>query len=116
MNKETLKSLIWESYGEVMREMAKPNTRKVNNEISSLTKNRYFDSIPTTEMQDILDRHGFGINVETGERVMDGIFTGQEGKMSEPVSKNQKGQPNVFFTMTWYKMSSGRFEIVAYVW
>ena len=116
MNKGTLKSLIWESFGEVMREMAKPNTRKVNNEIHAFITNKYFDSIPAQEIQDILDRHGMGIDLETGERVMDGIYTGAQGEMGAPVAKNQRGVPNLFFNMTWYKLESGRYEIVAYVW
>ena len=117
MSKQILRSIIREAVGEVMREMAKPNTNKVNRELQALTTNKYFSSIPAKEIQDILDRHGMGMNLETGERVMDGIYTGREGRMSEPVGQDKKGKPNMFFTMTWYKRDeTGNYEIVPYVW
>lgn len=116
MKKPELKFMIREAVGDVMREMAKPSTRAVNKELHALTTNQYFQSIPTQEIQTILDKYGMGTNVETNERVMDGIFTGHEGRMSEPIGKNQKGEANMYFTMTWYKMPSGRYEIVPYVW
>ena len=116
MKNTELTAIIREAVGEVIREMAKPNTRKVNQELHALTTNRYFPSIPTQEIQDILDKNQMGTNIETGERVMDGIFTGAEGRMSEPVGQNQRGEPNMFFTMTWYKMGTGNYEIVTYVW
>ncbi len=46
---------------------------------------------------------------------MDGIYTGREGRMEEPISKNPRGETNAMFVMTWYKMESGRYEIVIYV-
>lgn len=116
MKKPELKFLIREAVGNVMREMAKPSTRAVNKELHALTVNKYFKSIPAQEIQAILDKYGMGINVETNERVMDGIYTGHEGRMSEPIGRTQQGKANVFFTMTWYKMPTGNFEIVTYVW
>ena len=117
MKSKELKAVIREAVGEVIREMAKPNTRTVNKELQALTTNKYFNSIPTREIQDILDRNQMGTNIETGEPVMDGIFTGREGRMSEPVGRNQRGDPNMYFTMTWYKRDeTGHYEIVPYVW
>ena len=119
MNKESLRTLIREAFGEVMQEMARPNLKSVNKELQNLTspgyRTQYFNSIPTQEIQVILNKFGLGVNQETREQVMDGIFTGRDGKMEEPVSIDQKGNTNALFVMTWHKMESGRYEIVAYV-
>lgn len=96
-------------------EMARPNTKLVNKEISQLITNKYFDSIPAQQIQAILDKYNLGKDVETNENVMDGIYTGREGRMDAPVSKDQRGNVNATFIMTWYKMESGRYEIVSYV-
>ena len=119
MNKESLRILIRETMSELMDEMARPNLKGVNKELQNLTspgfKTRFFDSIPTREIQDILDKYNLGLNQETRERVMDGIYTGADGKMEEPVSVNQRGETNAMFVMTWHRMESGRYEIVTYV-
>lgn len=115
MKKNELRFIIREVVSETMQEMALPNTKAVNREIQALTVNNYFQSIPAGEIQAILDKYGMGTNVETNERVMDGIYTGHQGEMNEPIARDARGNPARFFRMTWYKMASGRYEIVAYV-
>jgi hypothetical protein len=118
---ETATEMVREEGGEgifenqPIKEMAKPNTKPINKELTTLTTNKYFDSIPTQSIQEILDRYNLGKDVETGENVMDGIYTGAEGRMEAPISKDQRGNTNMMFIMTWYKMGSGRYEIVVYV-
>ena len=90
---------------EVPEASLRVRTRRANNEIHALTTNRYFDGIPTSEMAEILNRHGF-----TGDATMEGIYCGHEGRMSELAGENR------YFTMSWYRMTSGRFEIIAYLW
>jgi hypothetical protein len=76
---------------------------------------RYHDGIPTQEIQGILDEASMGRNAETLENVMDGIYCGSEGRMQEVViDADAQGRfHKCGFFMSWYKMPSGRFEIVS---
>lgn len=76
---------------------------------------RYHPSIPANEIQSILDEGFFGKNAETLTNVMDGIYCGAEGRMSETVIDTcADGKFRKFgFLMSWYKMPSGNYEIVS---
>lgn len=76
--------------------------KKAGNKLSDLTANRYFESIPVDEINAILVSHGF-------TALESGFYCGREGRLNEGVGRG------VFLTMTWYKMESGRYEIVAYL-
>jgi len=76
--------------------------KKAGNKVSDLTHNRYFESIPVPEIDAILVAHGFSA-------LEPAIYCGREGRINEGVGRG------VFLTMTWYKMESGRYEIVAYL-
>ena len=76
--------------------------KKAGEKLSDLTHNRYFESVPVAEIDAILAAHGFN----TLEPV---IYCGREGRVNESVGRD------VYLTMTWYKMESGRYEIVAYL-
>jgi hypothetical protein len=76
---------------------------KVNKVITSLTHNTYFDSIPAAPIAAILESFG----LLTSE--LNGIYCGHEGRTLAQVADN------AWLHMTWYRMPSGRFEIVAYV-
>ena len=118
---ETAREMVREGGGEgifenqPIKEMAKPNTKPINRELNALTTGKYFDSIPSKPIQEILYRYNLGKDVETGEDVMSGIYTGAQGRMEVSISKNQHGKTNLIFVMTWYKLESGRYEIVPYV-
>ena len=94
----TIKRLLIES----------PQKNQVNKELHAIGL-EFHDGIPVDKIQAILDKYGFGVNTDTGDPVTGGIYTGRDGSMHEPVGKN------VGFVMTWHKMDSGRYEIVAYV-
>lgn len=81
----------------------KAELKKANEALSRLTRNTYFDSIPLSDIIEILDAHGF----DSGD--LDGIYTGHEGQARSRVSEKH------WMMMTWYRMPSGRFEIVAYI-
>ena len=72
------------------------------NEALYWTGRTYQDSVPLTEVSDLLVANGF-------EPLEDMILCGREGKILEPVGRNR------FLSLTWYKMESGRYEIVAYI-
>jgi len=79
--------------------------------LADFTRNQYFDSLPISEIYDLLK--GYGIYWEESE----GIYTGREGRISEDLY-DADGQmySNANLVMTWHKMpESGRYEVVAYV-
>lgn len=74
--------------------------KKLNSKFCTLCKT-YFPHIPTQEIKTILNE--FGLDLE------DGIYTGRSGESIEHVGAG------VYLRLTWYKLESGNFEIVAYV-
>jgi hypothetical protein len=75
---------------------------KTNKELQALCKTHY-KSLPITEVKNILKANGFD------STVMDGMYTGSQGKVHAQIGKNR------WIVFTWYKMPSGKFEINAYV-
>lgn len=73
---------------------------RINRELDKLCK-EYFPQIPIKEIQSILDTFEL--------KIPDGIYCGHEGESMEEVGSG------VWLRMTWYRMPSGKFEIVAYV-
>ena len=73
---------------------------RINRELSTLCKG-YFPQIPIQEIQAILDVFEL--------KIPDGIYCGHEGESMEEIGHG------VWLRMTWFRMLSGRFEIVAYV-
>jgi hypothetical protein len=88
-----------------VKDWPEPRRRKaVNTLLYKLGFNQWYQSIPTTEIADILTRFGFDASV------MEGIYTGRDGRMHEQIKDSR-----LWLTMTWHAMPSGRYEIVAYV-
>ena len=81
--------------------------KKIANDLlHKLTTNQYFNGIPINQMSEILRVLGFNTaNLE-------GFYCGHEGRCNERMSFLDK---EAWFTFTWYRMPSGRLEIVAYV-
>jgi len=75
--------------------------RQVNNELYALGKT-YHDGVPLARIDEILSRADF-------DPLPQMILCGREGRIHESVGHNR------WLAMTWYKMESGRYEIVAYV-
>lgn len=77
------------------------NRTKVNNALHTLGLT-YHPSIPLTDIDTILTSNGFNALEEA-------IYCGREGNSNEPVGYG------VYLSLSWYKMPSGRFEVIAYV-
>jgi len=73
---------------------------RVNRKLQALPI--YHDGLPLTQIDDILASEGFSA-------LESAIYCGRTGQSHEQV------QSNTWFTFTWYKMESGRYEVVAYV-
>lgn len=74
--------------------------KKINRQLDALCR-EYHVGIPCEKINSILGE--FQLKME------DGIYCGWDGEMSEHVGQN------TYIRMTWHKMPSGKFEIVAYV-
>lgn len=75
--------------------------KAVNVELQKITAG-YHDSLLLTEISDILVNHQF-------KALEPAIYCGRDGRSTEQVGER------TFFTITWHKMESGRWEVVAYV-
>ena len=92
-------------YAEYDKLMTLSNERKarrqVNTALEELIYNKYFQSLPLLDIDEILVRYGFST-------LQEGIYCGC-GSINEQVGVR------TWFAMTWYRMETGRYEIVAYV-
>ena len=63
---------------------------------------RFHDSVPLDIVNEVLRCKGFN-------ELESMLLCGREGRLHEPVGRNR------WLALTWYKMESGRYEIVAYL-
>ena len=76
-------------------------TKKVNVELEKINAERH-TGMPMREIATVLVNNGLD-----PEKIHEHLH-GDEGRLHVEVG------PEIYFTMTWYRMESGRFEIVAY--
>lgn len=75
--------------------------RRVNNSLHDLGT-RYHDGIPVHEIDAILVANNF-------DETEPAIYCGRVGRALIPVGQK------AWLALSWYKMESGRYEIVAYI-
>ena len=75
--------------------------RKANGDLYALGL-RYHESIPLGELDHILAKYGFNVTEEA-------IYCGRDGHNVEKIGNWS------WFVLSWHRMDSGRYEIVAYV-
>lgn len=76
--------------------------RQANNALYKLSSNVYHESVPLDDINSILSAAEF--------EPLDAVFVcGRDGRIHEPVGYDR------WLLMTWHKMESGRYEIVAYI-
>ena len=101
----------------------KAATRKtINNKLHKLTANTYFDAIPLNLMNGVLAEKAMFMADEDGTP-WSGFLCGREGRASFAIgyqdhTTTRTGMVEMdkaALTVTWYKMQSGRYEVVAYV-
>lgn len=100
-----------------------PRKRKqVNKKLTSFTYNKYFSSIPIKEISNILKSENI-IILQEDNREWSGFLVGNDSNdtftIGDISSKKDDDSyipyKNALLSMSWYKMSSGRYEIVVYV-
>ena len=112
----------------LLEEIKNPNKlpagirHKISDEITKLTTNKYFDKIPLKDISDILEKYGITL-LQEDQTEWDGFLTGNNARETfeigyiETKDKDSRYTPidNAALVMSWYKMTSGRYEIVAYM-
>lgn len=78
------------------------DTRHVNAILSEMNHNVYHDGVPLDRINDALRCTGF-------DELEDMLLCGREGRVHQSVGRNR------WLLLTWYKMESGRYEVIAYV-
>jgi hypothetical protein len=86
----------------VVSEITRRN--RVNQRIHALTCNNYFEALPLAQLKELLAGHGFQTEP------LDGIYCGSEGKLA-PVHVGER----TWFTLSWFRMPSDRYEVTAYL-
>ena len=91
-----------------------PIRKKANAEITKLTSNKYHSKIPLKDIDDILKKYDMWLVDEAGEPWSGFLLGSNSGGDFDIMSKNGPIK-NSMLVMTWYKMPSGKYEIVAYL-
>jgi hypothetical protein len=92
-----------------------PATLKKNiNEFLDKIGKQYWPEVPIQEITEGLKTFGVELVDEDGTPFQ-GIFTGEKGRTNIELLWRLTPVRNSVLTMTWYKMSSGNYEIVAYL-
>jgi len=94
---------------------------KINVRIHAALKSTYFDTIQLATCVNILEDFGYTIIQEDYTR-WDGFICGAEGHEYFTIAKNDLNQimltrvvKNAMLSLSWHKMESGRYEVIAYV-
>jgi len=100
--------------------------KRLNNDLYDLTtpnnQTRYFDKIPLQDIFNILKKYKI-VALQEDNTEWDGFLVGSKAEVTFPIAPVQTRNPlkmytpfdNAMLRMSWYKMGSGRYEIVAYV-
>lgn len=82
--------------------------RRANNTLYGLTSKTYFSAIPLDRIYDAAENEGLVIDEEEKQC----ILCGREGRATWPLSFDGRRIQSRLW-ITWYKMPSGRYEVVA---
>lgn len=102
-----------------------PLRKRINTELTRLPN--YFNDIPLETIEEILEKYGLLI-LQEDHTPYQGMFLGAEGQAQIDIGYIQTAQQSednevTFYTpienaaliLTWYKMQSGKYEIVSYI-
>ncbi len=89
---------------------------KINKEIGKLLKPIYFREIPLADMFDIIEKNGYQVVDEEGNRWA-GFICGREGTVIFDIVNLYTRKPAKYgLNLQWYKMDySGNYEVTSYV-
>ena len=108
MNQSTFAQLeseipAWQrEHAKLVRRQERSRVAQCNAILSEMFTNVYTDGVPLDRVNDALRCRGF-------DELESMILCGRVGSIHEPVGRNR------WLSLTWHKMESGRYEVVAYV-
>ena len=102
--------------------------KKINTQIQKVLKQTYFKQIPLDQIFKILEKHGV-VPLQEDNTYWSGLLIGgvsdtqmvhfnlgwENQYNTEHGMKRYMAIPNAVFTMTYYKMPSGKYEVIGYV-
>lgn len=110
------------------RKLKAGDKKKLNTELQKVLKQTYFKSIPLNRLFKIFEKHGVMViqedNTEWSGMLVGGVKKtemvnfnlGWKDEMQELHGKKAyMAVPNSVFTMTYFKMPSGKYEVIGYV-
>ena len=97
----------------------KPSRKKANAAIYALTANKYFTAVPLDALVRACEEAGYAFD----EEEIACILCGREGRATWSLYRTTevpgygtfREAVNAMLVLTWYKMPSGRYEVVSYV-
>ena len=100
-------------------------TKAINKEIHKLLEPIHFDIIPLSDIFDILERHGVQV-LQEDQTPWSGLLLGGVDNTEQVYFDLAKDQEtfegryihmigNCCLTLSYYKMQSGRYEVLAYI-
>lgn len=111
---------------ESQNKMSVADRKMLNMHIIDLTKG-YSDAIPLGDINELLKTHGYILLQEDGTE-WSGFLSGDQGRTTiavgrkDPLPGDMWPEPpfypeveNTVLVLTWYKMPSGRYEVVAHL-
>ena len=98
---------------------------KVNKDINKILKPTYFSSIPLDKIQNALDKHGL-VLLQEDQTEWGGFLLGGSKEtqivtfhLGWKETKDDDGRyqvvPNMSLNLSYFKMPSGKYEVIAYV-
>lgn len=88
--------------------------RKINGRLNNTVNYTYHESIPMSLIVEALGTQGTWM-IQEDETPWSGVICGTNGVATFRIA-NERGEiTNCRVFMSWYKMSSGNYEIIAYV-
>jgi hypothetical protein len=108
------------------RKLSSSERNKANKEIQKVLKKTYFSSIPLNEIEKALNKFGLTMIAED-YKGWSGFLTGGVDKTEQVyfdlgwmdekglIDNTFKVVPNAMLAMTYYKMPSGKYEVIAYI-
>lgn len=100
--------------------MSPKERRKIGTVVADVTRPTYFAAIPLLEIFRPVEDAGFVVLQEDG-RKWAGLLCGCEAQVYFSLGCNEDEDgfyeevSNAMLAMSWYQMSSGRYEVLAYI-
>lgn len=98
--------------------MSRGVKHKLNAQVYDLLKPTYFDTIQLGAIMNILEESGYTI-LQEDMTPWDGIICGREGHEYFTIGVKDRDKwveiGNAMLSLSWYKMESGRYEVVGYI-